>query len=102
MGRFSHSGRWLVPGIERGSSGGEVRKSERVGPASRASEKAVLVWRWRGGDGETVARLRTVAVEPADFAFVFRSGFAVFPRTRRHWLKGRIAWCGPLVMLGNG
>jgi len=47
MGRFSHSGRWLVPGIERGSSGGEVRKSERVGPASRASEKAVLVWRWQ-------------------------------------------------------
>ena len=92
MGRFSHSGRWLVPGIERGSSGGEIRKSERVGPASRASAKAVVVCGRRAVDGETVARLRTVALERADFAFVFRNGFDVFPRTRRHWLKGRIAW----------
>ena len=91
IGLLSHSGRWLVPGIERGSSAGEVRKSERVGPASRSSVKAVLVRRRRGVDGETVARLRTVAAERAGFAFVFTSGFGVLPRTCRHWLKGRIA-----------
>ena len=58
IGRFNHSGRRLVPGIEV-CSGGSERKSEKLGPVFKVSEKEV--WgRWFPGASGTVARQRRV------------------------------------------
>jgi len=60
MGRFSHDGRWLVPGIEVGS---EVRKSVSDGPALRSSVNDVCGRRGGGCAGDAVARVRRVGFE---------------------------------------
>jgi hypothetical protein len=94
MGRLSHDGRWLVPGMESGSEGGVERKSEREGPALRASVKVVC-----GRRGETVARQRTVVAATPAFAAVLVRRFEGVWTSRRHWLRRRIVPGGEAMLL---
>ena len=77
MGRFSQSGRRLVPGIEVGSE--EARKSESEGPEFKLSVKDV----W-GRRGDMVARLRMVIIDSLE---LFTEVFSI---NLRHLVKCRI------------
>lgn len=80
MGRFSQSGRRLVPGIEVGSE--EARKSESEGPEFKLSVKDV----W-GRRGDMVARLRIVRFEVIDSLELFTEVFSI---SLQHIVKCRI------------
>jgi hypothetical protein len=70
IGRFSQSGRRLVPGIDVGSE--EARKSESEGPEFKLSVNDVC-----GRRGDIVAKLRMVRFEVVDSLECFIEIFSI-------------------------